>query len=60
MVSFFPFLSSNKAQFCHRANYTTRQGYADNDSEGGLEENLAARGYRSLLVNDDYDSEYDE
>ena len=32
-------------------------GYADPGSDGGLEENLASRGYRSLLVDDDYDSD---
>lgn len=31
-------------------------GYYDPASDGGLEANLAARGYRSLLVDDDYDS----
>ncbi|KAH8703106.1 putative patched sphingolipid transporter [Talaromyces proteolyticus] len=37
--------------------YFGGEGYADPESDGGLEENLAARGYRSLLMNDDYDSE---
>lgn len=32
-------------------------GYADPGSDGGLEENLASRGYRSILADDDYDSE---
>ncbi|KAJ5133120.1 NPC intracellular cholesterol transporter 1-related protein 1 [Penicillium atrosanguineum] len=32
-------------------------GYLDPASDGGLEANLASRGYRSLLVDDDYDSE---
>ncbi|KAJ5907359.1 NPC intracellular cholesterol transporter 1-related protein 1 [Penicillium taxi] len=32
-------------------------GYFDPASDGGLEANLAARGYRSLLVDDDYDSD---
>ncbi|KAJ5623780.1 hypothetical protein N7510_000089 [Penicillium lagena] len=32
-------------------------GYSDPASDGGLEANLAARGYRSLLVDDDYDSD---
>lgn len=36
---------------------TSEIGYADPGSDGGLEENLASRGYRSLLVDDDYDSE---
>jgi Niemann-Pick C1 protein len=31
----------------------------DPESDGGLEENLTARGYRSLLMEDDYDSEDD-
>ncbi|KAL4788392.1 patched family-domain-containing protein [Aspergillus varians] len=37
--------------------YFGGDGYADPESNGGLEENLASRGYRSLLVDDDYDSE---
>lgn len=32
-------------------------GYFDPASEGGLEANLASRGYRSLLVDDEYDSD---
>ncbi|KAJ5666488.1 NPC intracellular cholesterol transporter 1-related protein 1 [Penicillium maclennaniae] len=32
-------------------------GYLDPASDGGLEANLASRGYRSLLVDDDYDSD---
>ncbi|KAJ6030862.1 uncharacterized protein N7446_000071 [Penicillium canescens] len=32
-------------------------GYFDPASDGGLEANLASRGYRSLLVDDGYDSE---
>jgi Niemann-Pick C1 protein len=32
----------------------------DPESDGGLEDNLAARGYRSLLMNDDYDSEEED
>jgi Niemann-Pick C1 protein len=32
-------------------------GYADPGFDGGLEENLASRGYRALLVDEDYDSE---
>ena len=32
-------------------------GYADPGADGGLEENLASRGYRSLLGDDDYDSD---
>ncbi|EPS28320.1 hypothetical protein PDE_03266 [Penicillium oxalicum 114-2] len=32
-------------------------GYLDPTADGGLEANLASRGYRSLLVNDDYDSD---
>ncbi|KAJ5569471.1 NPC intracellular cholesterol transporter 1-related protein 1 [Penicillium hispanicum] len=32
-------------------------GYFDPASDGGLEANLASRGYRSLLVDDDYDSD---
>lgn len=34
-------------------------GYADPESDGGLEEDLAARRYRALLPDDDYDSEDD-
>ncbi|KAK2740526.1 hypothetical protein FQN55_008869 [Onygenales sp. PD_40] len=34
-------------------------GYADPQTDGGLEEDLAARRYRSLLPDDDYDSEDD-
>ncbi|KAL1962370.1 hypothetical protein VTN77DRAFT_9783 [Rasamsonia byssochlamydoides] len=37
--------------------YFGGEGYADPESDGGLEENLAARGYRSLLMNEDYDSD---
>ncbi|PYI14710.1 multidrug efflux transporter AcrB transmembrane domain-containing protein [Aspergillus violaceofuscus CBS 115571] len=37
--------------------YFGGEGYADPGADGGLEENLAARGYRSLLVDDDYDSD---
>ncbi|KAL4921504.1 patched family-domain-containing protein [Aspergillus aurantiobrunneus] len=37
--------------------YFGGDGYADPETDGGLEENLASRGYRSLLVDDDYDSE---
>ncbi|PIG79178.1 patched sphingolipid transporter (Ncr1) [Aspergillus arachidicola] len=37
--------------------YFGGEGYADPGSDGGLEENLASRGYRSLLVDDDYDSD---
>ncbi|OKL61038.1 hypothetical protein UA08_03281 [Talaromyces atroroseus] len=40
--------------------YFGGEGYLDPESDGGLEENLAARGYRSLLLNDDYDSEEDD
>ena len=32
-------------------------GYLDPESEGGLEDDLAARRYRALLPEDDYDSE---
>ncbi|KAJ5675342.1 NPC intracellular cholesterol transporter 1-related protein 1 [Penicillium macrosclerotiorum] len=32
-------------------------GYFDPASDGGLEANLASRGYRSLLVDDEYDSD---
>jgi len=32
-------------------------GYIDPESEGGLEEDLASRRYRSLLPDDDYDSD---
>lgn len=32
-------------------------GYVDPESEGGLEEDLASRRYRSLLPDDDYDSD---
>ncbi|KAJ5912209.1 NPC intracellular cholesterol transporter 1-related protein 1 [Penicillium subrubescens] len=32
-------------------------GYLDPAADGGLEANLASRGYRSLLVDDDYDSD---
>ncbi|CAI7623557.1 unnamed protein product [Penicillium pancosmium] len=32
-------------------------GYSDPASDGGLEANLASRGYRSLLVDDEYDSD---
>ncbi|OQE31384.1 hypothetical protein PENSTE_c001G02512 [Penicillium steckii] len=32
-------------------------GYFDPASDGGLEANLASRGYRSLLVDEDYDSD---
>lgn len=38
--------------------YFGGEGYADLGSDGGLEENLASRGYRSLLVDDDYDSDH--
>ncbi|EYE92084.1 sphingolipid transporter NCR1 [Aspergillus ruber CBS 135680] len=37
--------------------YFGGDGYADPGSDGGLEENLASRGYRSILADDDYDSE---
>ncbi|KAL2870735.1 sphingolipid transporter NCR1 [Aspergillus lucknowensis] len=37
--------------------YFGGDGYADPETDGGLEENLASRGYRSLLVDDDYDSD---
>ncbi|KAL4869020.1 hypothetical protein BDV12DRAFT_168479 [Aspergillus spectabilis] len=37
--------------------YFGGHGYADPETDGGLEENLASRGYRSLLINDDYDSD---
>ncbi|RDW78581.1 sphingolipid transporter NCR1 [Aspergillus mulundensis] len=37
--------------------YFGGDGYADPEASGGLEENLASRGYRSLLVDDDYDSD---
>ncbi|OJI98654.1 hypothetical protein ASPVEDRAFT_147852 [Aspergillus versicolor CBS 583.65] len=37
--------------------YFGGEGYADPEASGGLEENLASRGYRSLLVDDDYDSD---
>lgn len=40
--------------------YFGGEGYVDPESDGGLEENLAARGYRSLLLNDDYDSEVED
>lgn len=36
---------------------TPETGYSDPGSVGGLEENLASRGYRSLLVDEDYDSD---
>ncbi|KAJ9244546.1 hypothetical protein DTO271D3_3944 [Paecilomyces variotii] len=39
--------------------YFGGEGYADPESDGGLEENLASRGYRSLLMDDDYDSDDD-
>jgi Niemann-Pick C1 protein len=32
-------------------------GYLDPESDGGLEEDLTARRYRSLLPDDDYDSD---
>ncbi|KAK2736909.1 hypothetical protein FQN57_000512 [Myotisia sp. PD_48] len=35
-------------------------GYADPHSDGGLEQDLAARGYRSLLLDDDYYDSDDE
>lgn len=41
------------------ANGHTDTGYADPGSDGGLEENLASRGYRSLLADNDYDSDDD-
>lgn len=37
--------------------YFGGEGYFDPASEGGLEANLASRGYRSLLVDDEYDSD---
>ncbi|KAL2217316.1 cholesterol transport protein [Thermoascus aurantiacus ATCC 26904] len=37
--------------------YFGGEGYADPESDGGLEENLASRGYRSLLMDEDYDSD---
>ncbi|EAW06602.1 sphingolipid transporter NCR1 [Aspergillus clavatus NRRL 1] len=37
--------------------YFGGEGYADPGSDGGLEENLASRGYRALLVEEDYDSD---
>uniref|UniRef100_A0A093UN78 Niemann-Pick type C-related protein 1 n=1 Tax=Talaromyces marneffei PM1 TaxID=1077442 RepID=A0A093UN78_TALMA len=40
--------------------YFGGEGYVDPESDGGLEDNLAARGYRSLLMNDDYDSEEED
>ncbi|EED21029.1 patched sphingolipid transporter (Ncr1), putative [Talaromyces stipitatus ATCC 10500] len=40
--------------------YFGGEGYVDPESDGGLEDNLAARGYRSLLMNDEYDSEEED
>ncbi|OJJ43952.1 hypothetical protein ASPZODRAFT_135356 [Penicilliopsis zonata CBS 506.65] len=37
--------------------YFGGDGYADPGADGGLEDNLAARGYRAMLVDDDYDSD---
>ncbi|KAL4817318.1 patched family-domain-containing protein [Aspergillus spinulosporus] len=37
--------------------YFGGDGYADPEASGGLEENLVSRSYRSLLVDDDYDSD---
>ncbi|KAK6436640.1 niemann-Pick type C-related protein 1 [Oleoguttula sp. CCFEE 5521] len=34
------------------------RGYADPESEGGLEQDLASRRYRALLPEEDYDSDY--
>ena len=34
-------------------------GYLDPESDGSLEEDLAARRYRALLPDDEYDSEDD-
>lgn len=39
--------------------YFGGEGYADPESDGGLEENLASRGYRSLLIDQEYDSDDD-
>jgi Niemann-Pick C1 protein len=39
--------------------YFGGEGYADPESDGGLEENLASRGYRSLLIDEDYDTDDD-
>jgi Niemann-Pick C1 protein len=36
---------------------TMTAGYIDTESDGGLEEDLAARRYRALLPDDDYDSD---
>lgn len=46
--------------FVHRTDaiYDFLLGYCDPQTDGGLEEDLAARRYRSLLP-DDYDSEDD-
>ncbi|KAI9925256.1 hypothetical protein ASPWEDRAFT_32448 [Aspergillus wentii DTO 134E9] len=37
--------------------YFGGEGYSDPGSDGGLEENLASRGYRSMLVDEDYDTD---
>ncbi|KAL2830459.1 patched family-domain-containing protein [Aspergillus cavernicola] len=37
--------------------YFGGEGYADPETDGGLEENLASRGYRSLLLDNDYESD---
>jgi Niemann-Pick C1 protein len=34
-------------------------GYIDPESERGMEEDLAARRYRALMPDDDYDSDED-
>lgn len=34
-----------------------RTGYLDNESDGGLEQDLATRRYRALLPDEEYDSD---
>jgi Niemann-Pick C1 protein len=46
-----------QARMVFQTSVNTSIGYADPEADGGLEENLASRGYRSLLVDDDYDSD---
>ena len=36
---------------------TATAGYIDPESDGGLEEDFAARRYRALIPDDDYDSD---
>ena len=43
--------------FCSLVTDKRNLGYVDPESDGGLDEDLAARRYRALLPDDDYDSD---